>query len=223
MNKLTIKEIKERSYKKHNNIIANYIERPLSYYFIWLLYPIGITGNQVSLFSIFFMVVPLTLIIVGKPVIGTFLLLFISILDCVDGGMAKCRKNKTKMGKYLEYTFHEICTPALFFALSIYSFRYFNNYIMLILGTITVFSIFLVNVCGKNKELLIPKQSITKFGGIKNNGIITKVIILFNGQGNMYYIMFLLSIFGLLQYAIIFYSLFYSSIAVVKFLTELGV
>jgi phosphatidylglycerophosphate synthase len=235
---LSIKEIKKLSYKKHNNPIANYFERPLSYYIIWLLHPLGVTGNQVSLFSILFFIVPFFLIASGSmklAIVGTSLMLFISVLDCVDGGMAKCRKNKTLMGRYLEYTFHEVCIPLLFFALSIYSYKYFNNPFMLILGTVTVFSIFFISISAKNKESIILGYSIKKnklfskltpyqLVGANSKNLIKRAafyfILLFNGLANLFYLLFFISLFGFLQYAIIFYSIFYFAIALVKFTLE---
>ncbi len=234
---VSIKEIKRLTYKAHKNPLGNYVERPLSYYLIKLLIPLKVTGNQVSIFSMFLFLIPFFLLTTGErslAIAATAILLFISFLDTVDGGLARYYNNKTLKGKYLEYMSHEVYIPLFFFALSIYSFRYFNNYYILILGGITVFSIFLTNVSASNKDRIILLTSYKKGNLIskvkKNNSskpknrlndMIFYLLFIVNSYGNIFYLCFFLSLFGLLQYVFFFYSALYISIAAIKFVNEI--
>jgi len=235
----TLKEIRKLTYKEHKGLIGKYIGRPLSYYIIWLLVPLGITGNQVSLFNIIFFIVPFILISIGDrnlAIIGTSLLVFLCFLDYVDGGLARYYMNKTLKGRYLEHLFHELCVPALFFALGMYSFRYFDNYYFLLLGTATMFCAFMMNVVGSSKHKILLRYSIQnkklikKFSEHKLVDMNSKssfkrtlfwIIAIFNSMSYLFFILFFLSIFGVLQYAVFFYGAFYIIMAIVKFYIEL--
>jgi len=237
---VTFREVVKSSHKKHTyDLVMRYIGRPLSYPLLWLLYPLGVTGNHISLASIFLFLVPFFLIASGDRimgVIGTAFLLFNIVLDCSDGGMARLRGEKSLKGRYLEYMFHEICVPLLFFGLGIYSFKYFDNYYMLILGSITMFAIFLTSVSRLDKHRIVLEYSL-KIGKLpkktqehalvdeKSGSFVRRLlfyfIVVFNSIGHMFFILFLLSVFGFLQYAIIFYSVFYLLVALIKFYIEL--
>jgi len=237
---ISIKEIKKRTYREHVNLFGTYVGRPISYYIIKLLVPFGITGNQVSLFSILFFIIPLILISTGinkLAIIATSILIFIQILDHVDGGLARYYKNKTLMGKYLEFLYHELCIPVLFLGLGMYSFWNFNqNYYLIIIGALTMFATRITNVSvlGKHRIMLqnsiktkkLPKQfKILSVTDRKSQNILRKIgfyfIYIFNDINNLALILLLLAIFNLLQYAILFYFVFYSLIALIKFFVEL--
>ncbi len=239
---VTLKEIKKLTYKEHKGfigIIGKYVGRPISYYLIWFLVPFGITGNQVSLFNILFFIVPFILISIGNrnlAIIGTSLLVFLCVLDYVDGGLARYYRNKTLKGRYLEHLFHELCVPALFFALGVYSFKYFGNYYFLLLGVATMFCAFLMNVVGSSKYKILlrhfiqNKDFIRKFSehqlvdmNSKNpfKKTLFRIISAFNSMSYFFFILFFLSIFGVLQYAILFYGASYIIMATMKFYIEI--
>ena len=227
---MKLKEIIEKSYKYDKfDLGLRYIGRPFSYLFVWLLYSLGITANQVSMFNLIFFIVPIILIACGFGISGTSILLFYLVLESIDGGIARLRNNRSLKGKYLGYLFHELGTPCLFFALGLYSYKYFNLPVMIVLGALTMFSIFTINISKLDKYRIIFEHSIKvhkiplkhKHFITSQSSILFYLVYSFTSIGHLFMILFLMSVFGILHYAIILYFIFYFLMMIVKLCMEI--
>ncbi|MCF7794567.1 MAG: CDP-alcohol phosphatidyltransferase family protein [Candidatus Cloacimonetes bacterium] len=99
-----------------------YILRPIAFIFVKLLYPTNVTPNQVSLMSIivgvcagyFFSRGDLTSFILAGS-----LYFFCLVLDCVDGMIARLKKNGTAVGRIIDGTADYIVGVAVYVGLGI--------------------------------------------------------------------------------------------------------
>ncbi len=113
------KSQKKASWEKHD-FITYYIERPISYLLTWPLLNLGIGANAVSFFSILVSIGGLCFLCLGNTVlfkiIGWLLLFLWSILDCVDGNIARFRKTSGNLGELWDATAGYIAMFCLFFS-----------------------------------------------------------------------------------------------------------
>ena len=75
-----------------------YILRPIAFIIVKLLYPTNVTPNQVSYTAILFGLISAFFFSLGTLtgfLVGGLLYFFILILDCVDGMIARLKKNGT--------------------------------------------------------------------------------------------------------------------------------
>ena len=81
-----------------------YVLRPASFLVTWLL-PAWVTANQVTVFSYLVALLSLVLLAVGSFtgfLLGSVLLVFFNLLDCVDGNLARLRGTPTSFGRFLD-------------------------------------------------------------------------------------------------------------------------
>ncbi len=122
--------------------LAPYVTKLLLFF-----YP-KITANQVTFFSFLFVFIPAPLIALGNywmVLLGAFLLQFLIVLDCSDGAIARIKKTMAQFGGYYAGFVHDFIPPILMIALSINSYRFFDNPWLLVVGSITVVAMFLTN------------------------------------------------------------------------------
>lgn len=108
MKKYTYKEIVESLPKKKNgrsSIWVRLLIRKISFPFTYLFINAGWTANMVSLFSWAVIFIAAVLLCVNNfwaMLVGVILTNFWLVLDCVDGNIARCKKQKTFMGDFYD-------------------------------------------------------------------------------------------------------------------------
>lgn len=105
-NKQILKDYKQSL--KHNifdETLTLYILRPIAFIFVKLLYPTSVTPNQVSLMSIIVGMMSGYFFSRGDVTsyfIAGGLYFFCLVLDCVDGMIARLKKNGTPVGRIID-------------------------------------------------------------------------------------------------------------------------
>jgi len=82
-----------------------YILRPIAFIIVKLLYPTKVTPNQVSYTAIFFGLISGILFSFGTLpgfIAGGIIYFFILVLDCVDGMIARLKKNGSPVGRIID-------------------------------------------------------------------------------------------------------------------------
>ncbi len=216
-----------------DDLIGKLITRPLGVIFTRLIIKTPIEANHISAISLLLAILSAVLISFSDytyNIIACSILFVVSMLDCVDGVLARYRRKFTKFGVYMEYLFHELVPPSLFFALGVNSYKYLNNIIPLYLGGIVVLLIFFISTIRSSKERIVfrhiletkkipnyvqdklskePKKSFLSL-------LVFVIIRIFNTPGHFYTLLLILSLLDKLHYAIFFYSVFYFVIAIGK-------
>ena len=115
--KVNVNNIKEYNQKvlrefrtslKHtifDETLTLYILRPIAFIFVKMIYRTNITPNQVSLMTIITGLISGFIYSFGKPIffiIGGGLHFFCLVLDCVDGMIARLKKNGTPVGRIVD-------------------------------------------------------------------------------------------------------------------------
>ena len=90
--------------RKRSSIWARAVSRPLSFVFTYLFINCGISANAVSVLSIIDAVAACVLIMCGGTAmyIGIGLFVFWHVLDCVDGNIARVKKQSSYGGAFLD-------------------------------------------------------------------------------------------------------------------------
>lgn len=82
-----------------------YILRPIAFIIVKLLYPTNVTPNQVSFTAILLGLISAFFFSLGTLngfIVGGILYFFILVLDCVDGMIARLKKNGTPVGRIID-------------------------------------------------------------------------------------------------------------------------
>ncbi|HAY33097.1 MAG TPA: CDP-alcohol phosphatidyltransferase family protein [Ignavibacteria bacterium] len=103
-------------------IIDLYVFRPLSFVFVKLIYNTNVTPNQISIVALIFGI--MTGIFYGFADYGFLLLGSLSFficntLDCMDGQLARLKKNGTKIGRIIDGFIDYITSISVFLGLGI--------------------------------------------------------------------------------------------------------
>jgi phosphatidylglycerophosphate synthase len=233
----SVKEIRTKNPFKHKydpflhpiGYLAPYVVKGLLY--------TPVTANQVSLFADILYLLIAFLIGLNKGFIMALVLLQLMILmDCVDGRLARMRNTKTFLGIYYEYTFHETGPPLIFFALGSYLFHTMNNPLFLYFGALIVISQLITNSFGTAKQRImyrhikktnkIPRVLVDGGSMIKDakTTLTSNIILGLNLLPNLdvlWYVFILGYLFGVLEYILGFYLIYFAAIAVFKSAREL--
>lgn len=118
---------KEKKDWEKVDFFTYYIERPISYLITWPLLNTGISANAVSFFSMVVTLASLIMFEIGNNNIVILLiawgLLFLwSILDCVDGNIARFKKTNSAKGELWDAVAGYFAVSCLFFSSSIVAF-----------------------------------------------------------------------------------------------------
>ena len=120
--------------------------RTISIYFTKIFLYTSITANQVTLITILLGLVVAILFTFGNywyVIAGALLLQLAHILDCVDGEIARYRKNFSDTGIWLERVFHRNVSPILLFSLGYGSYISLGDINYLVAGSLI--SLFLLS------------------------------------------------------------------------------
>jgi len=113
-NKESIKEFNRRVLKEYRKSLKHmvfdetltlYILRPIAFIFVKMLYPTNVTPNQVSLMSIIVGMLSGYFFSRGDVTsyfVAGILYFFCLVLDCVDGMIARLKKNGTPVGRIID-------------------------------------------------------------------------------------------------------------------------
>lgn len=93
-----------REKKRRSSFWARLVSRPLSFGVTYLLINLGFSANAVSVISMVDAIVACVLIILGGKYVywGVGLFVFWHVLDCVDGNIARAKKESSYGGAFLD-------------------------------------------------------------------------------------------------------------------------
>lgn len=132
-----LRRICQPSNKFADTIILAKFVRYFSIYLTKLFLYTKITANQISIISMLFGILGSFLLLNMQPwyiFVGSICLILHTLLDFVDGEVARYRKNSTLTGKYLDEVNHSITVPILLLCISFGVFGVFGNTWVLFLG-----------------------------------------------------------------------------------------
>lgn len=144
------------------------IYRGVSIYFTKLFLKIGISANQTTVVAFLVMIAAGILFAFGDPrywVIGALLLFAYSILDRVDGELARYNRSASTKGAYLESVTYYLAWP---FVLACMSFGIYSA-----IHTITAF---IVGFLAVVSSLLFSSLEWLKYHIFDESGLLTKAI-----------------------------------------------
>jgi len=139
-----LSELKKICWKETETIwYAKYVIRHISIRITRLILPTGISANQATV--IFLITGVLGCILLGTgdlsySIFGILLIQFSYIFDCVDGEIARYRKQSSVNGVFIDSVGHEVLTPAIFLAMTFFIFNNTHQVFMLVLGTIATWA-----------------------------------------------------------------------------------
>jgi len=235
--KPSVKEIRKQSPLITKYDPFAYIPDYIAPYFVKLLLYTPITANHVSLVSYLLYILCAFLIAINRCfILALVLLQVVILLDCIDGALARAKKQTSFLGKFFEYTSHETGPSFIFFAVGSYLYQTLYDPLYLYLGGLIVLFSLIINSFGTAKQRIIY-QHIRKSDRIPDNLVSgeriaenTKnpfLIVLFNAidvLSNLCFSIYAITIayiFGFLHYLFSFYFLYFSFIAIFKLVTEL--
>ena len=242
MDKRSFKNVKKHSMKINHifsitNWIAPFVTKLLLY--------TNLSANHISIIAFIFVFISTPFIAFGGywyVLIGALLMQTSVILDNSDGAVARIKGTADKFGNFYCGFLHHFMSPVLIAALSINSYRFFNNVIFLMIGLLTIILMFL-NLYSRiikdkhaveyslryNKKIKASQEFDLLSIGDKNKicksyllcdaqkyKFITNVIYFFNSYSHLNTFVLILAIFNLIPYMIIFYAPFYILISIVK-------
>lgn len=138
-----MKQEKEKTQKKKENIFANFIYRPISERIALLIAKTQVTPNQVSFLSIVTSFISGVFFYLGewKYLLFAFVFLQLTILlDHVDGNLARYTNRCTELGKWTDAISNILHKFFFLFGASVGVFRITNNPLYIILGFLALFN-----------------------------------------------------------------------------------
>ena len=135
-----LSDLKKICWKETENVwYAKYVIRHISIRITRLLLPTGISANQATLIAIMIGIFACFLIGTGSivySIFGVALLQLSYIFDCVDGEIARYRKESSVNGIFIDFMAHEVLIPFSFFALSFFIYLNTSELSILVLGVL---------------------------------------------------------------------------------------
>jgi len=145
----TIQAIREqyteekRLLDKGTNLWVYLYVRKFSFYPTWLCLKLGISANQVTLSSILIGMFGCVLFVLGGKVnivMGAVLINVWSVLDCVDGNLARLLNTKSKYGWFLDSITGFMLNSILLFCMGIGIYFHPDNLILILSAHLNVSS-----------------------------------------------------------------------------------
>lgn len=143
----SISELRKICQKTKEEEVSKYawLVRRISIYFTWFLLHTRITANQVTILSLFIIIIGVVLFALDIPVISVLAMLtieFALVLDCIDGEIARYRKASSWKGEFLDILSHIIAKVAIVTGLTFNVYNHHQKVSILILGFVGVLSSF---------------------------------------------------------------------------------
>jgi len=213
-----------------------YIVRPISFYLTYVFLKLNISANQATYFSIFIGFIGCGFIVSGNysfRIIGALLMNLWIILDCVDGNIARFKKTFSKYGEFIDALNGYLMNALLFISVGIGAFNCPEQSFKLICQSF-IFNIFSINeniliILGAWSSItnilsrLIFQKFMNTFRTVKpteikprsnvnsSNSVYHKMYFIIHNivsfSGFLTPILFLATIFRLLNIFVIFYAI----------------
>lgn len=127
--------------KKETVWYAKYVIRKISIYFTWVLLHTPMSANQATVIQAVLGIAGAVLLAFGgfRWCLPALLLIQLGyVFDCVDGEIARYRKNPTVNGIFLDSLNHALVIPAMFLGLSVFSYYLVKDFWVLLVGSVLV-------------------------------------------------------------------------------------
>jgi len=151
-----LSELKRICWKDPETVwYAKYLIRHVSIRITRLILPTGISANQATFIFLISGVFGSILLGTGElsySIYGLLLIQFSYIFDCVDGEIARYRKQSSVKGVFIDSIGHEILTPAILLAMTFFVFNNTDQIYMLVLGTIATWA--------SQRPMVMAKQNV---------------------------------------------------------------
>ena len=134
-----LRKICQPAYKFEETIFLAYLIRSFSIYFTRIFILLKISANQTSVLSLLFGLAGSILVMMMTPLyvfFGSLCLIIHTVLDFVDGEVARYTNNGTLTGKYLDDVNHSINVPLLMFFVSFGLFQETGNIWLFFFGAL---------------------------------------------------------------------------------------
>ncbi|MDR1058742.1 MAG: CDP-alcohol phosphatidyltransferase family protein [Treponema sp.] len=138
----TLKDIRNslpEEKKRQDGLWTRFVLRPLSVPVTWLALALGLSANGISYISVLFSLAGGILFSMEGfwlPLWGALLLNFFSILDCVDGNIARVTKTSGPWGGWADAVMGFIAYTAVFLSTGVHAFLRSGWWPFLILGAL---------------------------------------------------------------------------------------
>ncbi len=152
LRKIVQKKKKEVYYLRYSRIFSIYITK------LFLYTPI--TPNQATLLGILITITGSLLLLADfpYPVLGGFFLILGLIFDCVDGEIARYRKSSSLKGAFIDDLSFYLIETLPFATLTLYALYTYNNYIFVLLGLSSLFSLMMTRIMVERRHFLLSKS-----------------------------------------------------------------
>ena len=183
---MSLKEIRMNALKEDNDLFS-YPFRYVSTIITSILIKTEITPIQVTIFHIFLGIISAFLFSIGLytyTIIASALLIFVFILDCVDGEIARYKKNGSELGIWLDHVSDYIILFMIIASITLGTFKANSESITLSLGLISLMITAIIGVISisrmgekvkKNKAVKLPFKF--KFSKRLHLGVFTPAIL----------------------------------------------
>jgi len=163
----SVKELKKICQNRRIPWYGRTFKRKISIYLTYLFLHTPITANQVTLLFVIIGLMGALLLATGSRgylIMGAFLLFLHTILDSVDGEVARYRKTVSSTGIFLELMGHNIVYPSVFICLSFGAYQICHSVTIFAFGFSAALSIFLI----RNRGEIIERAFRKHIHGIEN-------------------------------------------------------
>ena len=134
INKMNFKQFKNylsQSKKKSDPLFSKKFYRPLSLFLGWILYRYGFTANSISFLSILLGLISCLCYVSGNytfSLLGSILILFIGITDCIDGNIARASNQLSLRGDWLDAISGYLLAAFSPISVGIYAFQNYSPF-----------------------------------------------------------------------------------------------
>jgi phosphatidylglycerophosphate synthase len=177
MKKLNIKEIKEITFKKENDIYHVFITEPLSLPVLYLIQNIKIiTPNLISFLGFILTLVATWFFFKGSFIIGALMYFISYFTDSLDGKLARLRKTANPFGGFVDSVFDTFRTPILTLGLIFYLSYSFNH--ILIFVILVIYPILILSydyLCATAYNMNKSKQLMTVLEEKQSDSVLLKL------------------------------------------------
>ncbi|HDQ15014.1 MAG TPA: CDP-alcohol phosphatidyltransferase family protein [Sediminispirochaeta sp.] len=123
-----------------DSVWTRIVLRPVSVPVAWLFLKLGFSANGVSYFSLLFSLGGGVLFGMGgfvAPLVGAIFFNIFSVLDCVDGSIARVTKSAGPWGGWADAVMGYVAYVAVFLSTGVYVFRISGDWRYLLLAALT--------------------------------------------------------------------------------------
>lgn len=108
----------------YDGLVSRYLNRPLSRPAARLIAPTAITPNAVTLFTLTLALVTGGMIAAGWNIIGGIFIQVVSVVDGVDGELARLKNRATRFGGVLDAVTDRYADAAMLAGMTVYAVRF---------------------------------------------------------------------------------------------------